>query len=326
MTDDMGPGGSPRKAGRPDAADGSVSDMAAALRRKPRPGETIILVGLGLAATVSVATTVGIVISVLLPAIDFFRAVSIKDFLTGTDWAPNFSPRSFGVLPIVSGTLVVTAIGLLVAVPFGLGAAMYLSEYASPPVRNRLKPVLELLAGVPSVVFGFFALQFVTPIVLRKWFGIEVDFTNALSAGIVLGVMIIPTVASLSEDAMNAVPLALRQGSLAMGANRMQTTLRVVFPAAISGISAAIVLGLSRAVGETMIVALAAGGQPNLSWDPRQGMQTMTGFIAATAGGENPVGSVSYNTLFAVGLLLFTMTLVINIASIALVRKLREAY
>ena len=325
MTDDLRQGGPDKTARRQDES-GSASQMADALRPKPRIGETIILMGLALAAFLSVITTVGIVIAVLLPALDFFRSVSIKDFLTGTDWAPNFTPRSFGVLPIVGGTLMVTAIGLLVAVPFGLGAAMYLSEYASPPVRRRLKPVLELLAGVPSVVFGYFALQFVTPIVLRKWFGIEVDFTNALSAGIVLGVMIIPTVASLSEDAMNAVPLALREGSFAMGANRMQTTLRVVFPAAISGISAAIVLGLSRAVGETMIVALAAGGQPNLSWDPREGMQTMTGYIAATAGGENPVGSVSYNTLFAVGLLLFAMTLVINIASIALVRRLREVY
>jgi phosphate transport system permease protein len=179
---------------------------------------------------------------------------------------------------------------------------------------------------VPSVVYGFFALQFVTPVVLRGWFGIDVDFTNALSAGIVLGVMIIPTVASLSEDAMSAVPDALRQGSFAMGASRMQTTLRVVFPAAFSGIAAAVVLGLSRAVGETMIVALAAGARPNLSPDVREGMQTMTGYIANTAAGENAVGSLSYNTLFAVGLLLFVMTLLINMVSIALVRRLREAY
>ena len=219
-----------------------------------------------------------------------------------------------------------TLVGMLVAVPFGLGAAMYLSEYANPRVRKLLKPVLELLAGVPSVVYGFFALQFITPTVLRGWLGVDVGFTNALSAGLVLGVMIIPTVASLSEDAMSAVPQSLRQGSFAMGANRMQTTLRVVFPAAISGIAAAIVLGISRAAGETMVVALAAGSQPNLSVDVREGMQTMTGYIANTAGGENIVGSVSYNTLFAVGLLLFIITLVINIISITLVRRIREAY
>jgi len=278
------------------------------------------------AAFVSIFTTIGIVVSLVLPAVDFFREVSIVEFFTSSDWSPNLEPQSFGVLPLVTATLMVTAIGLLVAVPLGLGAAMYLSEYASTKVRARLKPVLELLAGIPSVVFGFFALTFVTPILLQKILRLEVGFTNALSAGIVLGVMIIPTIASLSEDAMSAVPQALRQGSFAMGANRMQTTLRVVFPAAISGIAAAVVLGLSRAIGETMIVALAAGGQPNLSVDPREDMQTMTGFIAATAGGENPVGSTSYNTLFAVGLLLFAMTLVINVISIALVRRYRQVY
>lgn len=278
------------------------------------------------AALVSILTTIGIVVSLAVPAIEFFRQIPLMDFLIGTNWSPNFSPESFGVLPIVGGTLMVTAIGLLVAVPFGLGTAMYLSEYASKKTRSRLKPVIELLAGIPSVVYGFFALTFVTPVLLQDLLNLDVGYTNALAAGIVLGIMIIPTVASLSEDAMSAVPHALRQGSFAMGANRMQTTLRVVFPAAISGIAAAIVLGLSRAIGETMIVALAAGGQPNLSLDPREGMQTMTGYIAATSQGENPVGSVSYNTLFAVGLLLFCMTLVINIISIALVRRFRQVY
>jgi len=281
---------------------------------------------LRLAALVSVLTTVGIVVSLVMPALDFFSEVSVWEFLTGTSWSPNLAPQSFGVLPLVGGTLMVTAIGLLVAVPLGLGAAMYLSEYASAKNRARLKPILELLAGIPSVVYGFFALAFVTPTVLQDLLGLEVNFGNALGAGIVLGIMIIPTVASLSEDAMSAVPQALRQGSFAMGANRMQTTLRVVFPAAISGIAAAVVLGLSRAIGETMIVALAAGTIPNLSVDPREGMQTMTGFIAQTAGGENPVGSVEYNTLFAVGLLLFLITLVINFASIALVRRYRQVY
>lgn len=278
------------------------------------------------AAFLSVFTTVGIVVSLAVPAVDFFRQVSVVDFLTGTDWSPNLAPQSFGVLPLIGGTLMVTGIGLLVAVPLGLGAAMYLSEYAGAKTRRRLKPVLELLAGIPSVVYGFFALTFVTPYLLKGLLNLEVGFTNALSAGIVLGVMIIPTIASLSEDALSAVPHALRQGSFAMGANRMQTTLRVVFPAAISGIAAAVVLGLSRAIGETMIVALASGNSPNLSLDPREGMQTMTGYIAATAGGENPVGSLSYNTLFAVGLSLFVITLLINIVSITLVRKFRQAY
>ena len=299
---------------------------SAVLSGRKRRGEQVVMVVLKLAAFLSVGITAGIVVALLLPAIDFFRAVPVSDFLFGTSWSPNFTPTSYGVLPLVAGTMMTTLVGMLVAVPFGLGAAMYLSEYAGPRLRRVLKPVLELLAGVPSVVYGFFALQFITPTVLRGWLGIEVDFTNALSAGLVLGVMIIPTVASLSEDAMSAVPQALRQGSFAMGANRMQTTVRVVFPAAVSGIAAAIVLGISRAVGETMVVALAAGSQPNLGFDVREGMQTMTGYIASTAGGENIVGSVSYNTLFAVGLLLFMITLMINLVSIRLVRRIRQAY
>jgi phosphate ABC transporter permease protein PstC len=320
--------GGPSPTGPRDASHHASADAGDTLdlRRRIRPGEIVIVNILRLAALLSIAITIGIVVSLAIPAMDFFRQVPVLDFLTGTSWRPNLAPQAYGVIPLVVGTLMTTAVGLAVAVPFGLGAAMYLSEYASAGVRRRLKPVLELLAGVPSVVYGFFALQFVTPVVLRGWLGINVDFTNALAAGIVLGIMIIPTVASLSEDAMSAVPHALRQGSLAMGANRMQTTLRVVFPAATSGIAASIVLGLSRAIGETMIVALAAGSQPNLSADVTEGMQTMTGYIAATASGESAVGSLSYNTLFAVGLLLFAITLVINIISIALVRRLREAY
>jgi len=318
--------GGPSPTGPRAASKGPADAETLGLRRRVRPGEAVIVNALRVAALLSIAITIGIVLSLLGPALDFFGQVPVLDFLTGTSWRPNLAPQQYGVLPLVGGTLMTTLVGLAVAVPFGLGAAMYLSEYAKPRTRRRLKPVLELLAGVPSVVYGFFALQFITPVVLRGWFGINVDFTNALAAGLVLGIMIIPTVASLSEDAMSAVPHALRQGSLAMGANRMQTTLRVVFPAAISGIAAAIVLGLSRAVGETMIVALAAGSQPNLSFNVGEGMQTMTGYIAATASGESAVGSLSYNTLFAVGLLLFAITLVINIISIALVRRLREEY
>jgi phosphate transport system permease protein len=319
-------GGPSTPAGPQPPSSPGIGDQGPDLRHRLRPGEAAIVSALRLAGLLSIAVTVGILVSLLMPALEFFKQVPVLEFLTGTSWRPTFAPRSYGVLPLVGGTLMTTLVGMVVAVPFGLGAAMYLAEYASPGLRRKIKPVLELLAGVPSVVYGFFALEFVTPVVLRGWFGLNVDFTNALAAGIVLGVMIIPTVASLSEDAMSAVPHALRHGSLAMGANRMQTTVRVVFPAAISGIAAAIVLGLSRAVGETMIVALASGASPNLSLDPREGMQTMTGFIAATASGESVVGSLSYNTLFAVGLLLFVMTLLINLVSIVLVRRIREAY
>lgn len=288
------------------------------LSRRSRPGETAVLAVLTTAAMLSVAITFGIVAALIQPVISFFREVPFGDFFA--------IEGSFAVIPLVTGTLMTTVIALLVAVPLGLGAAMYLSEYASRRVRSIFKPVLELLAGVPSVVYGFFALTFVTPNLLQDILNIGVGFTNALAAGLVLGVMIIPTIASLSEDALSAVPQAMRQGSLAMGANRMQTTLRVVIPAALSGVAAAVVLGLSRAVGETMIVALAAGARKNFSFDPREGMQTMTGFIAQTAQGENPVGSVSYNMLFAVGMLLFLITLLINAVSIALVRRYRQAY
>ena len=288
------------------------------LRARRRPGEAVIKAVLLGSALLSVAVTVGIIVAMIRPVVEFFGEVPFGDFFS--------TSGQFAVLPLVGGTLMVTVIALVVAVPFGLGAAMYLSEYASPRLRKWLKPTLELLAGVPSVVYGFFALMFVTPTLLQDLLALEVGFTNVLAAGIVLGVMIIPTIASLAEDSLTAVPLALRQGSFAMGANLMQTTLRVVVPAALSGVAAAVVLGLSRAIGETMIVALAAGAQKNLSLDPREGMQTMTGFIAQTAGGENPVGSTSYNTLFAVGLLLFVMTLVINIVSIGFVRRFRQVY
>lgn len=316
MSSTLTPAGPPSSAGL----------RAIDLSKRTRPGDLAIRTLLMLAAFVSVATTIGIIVALLRPALEFFADVPVREFLGSTRWAPNAADPSFGVWPLVSATLVITAVALALAIPLGLGAAMYLSEYASKKTRKRLKPIVELLAGVPSVVYGFFALSFVTPNLLQKVLHIDVGFTNALSAGLVLGVMIIPTIASLSEDAMSAVPLALRQGSFAMGANRMQTTLRVVFPAAMSGIAAAVILGLSRAVGETMIVTLAAGSRPNLSLDPREGMQAMTGYIATTAGGENPVGSTSYNTLFAVGLLLFAITLVINIISVSLVRRYRQEY
>ena len=290
------------------------------LRGHRRPGETVVKAVLFLSAVLSVAITVGIVLALLEPVVHFFGQVSFGQFFSTDENA------EFTVLPLIGGTLVVTVLALLVAVPLGLGAAMYLSEYASKRVRKYLKPTVELLAGVPSVVYGFFAIMFVTPNFLQGFLGLDVNFTNALAAGLVLGVMVIPTIASLAEDALTAVPQAMRQGSLAMGANRMQTTLRVVFPAALSGIAAAVVLGMSRAIGETMIVALAAGSQRNLSLNPMEGMQTMTGFIAMTAGGENPVGSISYNMLFAVGLTLFVITLLLNMVSISFVRRFRQVY
>lgn len=283
----------------------------------------VVLAG---AAGLSVLITLGIVLALVVPSVGFFREVSIVEFLTGTRWAPTFGDASFGVLPLVTGTLWTTAIGLLVAVPFGLGAAVYLSEYAHHRVRRVLKPVLEVIAGVPSVVFGYFALTFVAPQVLNRFLGIETGTYSVLAAGLVLGILIIPTVASLSEDAMSAVPQALRDGSFALGANKMRTTLRVVFPAAASGIAASLVLAVSRAVGETMIVALAAGTRAQVVTGPTQNGQTMTGFIAQTATGESVPGTVTFNALFAVGLLLFMITLVINVISIRLVRHFREAY
>lgn len=291
-----------------------------------RTGEKIILASLFACGALSVLITIGIAVALILPAWEFFQQVSVQEFLTGTKWAPRFKPPAYGVLPLVMGTLWTTGIALLVAVPFGLGAAVYLSEYAAEKTRRTLKPILELLAGIPSVVYGFFALEFMTKVVLQGWLGLPVGTFNVLSAGIVLGVMIIPTVASLSEDALSAVPLGIRQGSFALGANKMQTTVRVVFPAAISGIAAAVVLGISRGLGETMIVATAAGQRPNMITSPFEGGQTMTGFIANAALGDSRVGSLEYDTLFAVGLLLFLFTLVVNMISIRMVRKFREAY
>ncbi|MCD6639278.1 MAG: phosphate ABC transporter permease subunit PstC [Nocardioides sp.] len=294
------------------------------LSPRPRPGETLIKLSLALSAGLSVLITFGIIAAVLGPALSFFDQVPIGDFFSLHDQGGRGVRAA--VIPLLIGTFLTTVIALALAVPLGLGAAMYLSEYASPRARKWLKPTVELLAGVPSVVYGFFALFFITPVVLQGWLGLEVNFTNSWAAGLVLGVMIIPTIASRSEDALSAVPQALRQGSLAMGANRMQTTLRVVLPAALSGVAAAIVLGLSRAVGETMIVTMAGGAVKNNSLDPSEPHMTMTAFIAITAQGENPVGSADYNMLFAVGLLLFVVTFVINAISIAIVRRFRQAY
>jgi phosphate transport system permease protein len=289
-----------------------------------RWGEDVVKVVLALCALVSVATTVGIVVALFVPAIEFFGEISIVDFLTGTEWAPLFEPSVFGVLPLIAGTLLVTACACLVCVPFGLGAAIYLSEYAQPRARKILKPLLEILAGIPTVVYGYFALTFVTP--RLQEIGLPVGVFSALSAGLVMGVMLLPTVASISEDSMSAVPQDLRDGAYALGATRLNVSTLIVVPAAISGIIASFVLAVSRAVGETMIVLIAAGGQPNWTWNPLEAVQTMTAFIAATGQGDVPTGSVEYKTIFAVGATLFVMTFAMNLFAIRLVRRFREVY
>ena len=272
----------------------------------------------------SVATTVGIVVALFVPAIEFFNEISIVDFFTGTDWAPLFEPPAFGVLPLIAGTLLVTGCACLVCIPFGLGSAIYLSEYARPRTRKYLKPALEVLAGIPTVVYGYFALTFMTPLLQGICVGVGVF--SALSAGLVMGVMLLPTVASVSEDAMSAVPRDLRDGAYALGSTRLHVSTRIVVPAAISGIIASFVLAISRAVGETMIVLIAAGGQPNMTWNPLDAVQTMTAFIAATGQGDVPTGSIEYKTIFAVGAALFVMTFVMNLFAIRLVRRFREVY
>ena len=279
---------------------------------------------LGLCALISVLTTVGIIAALFIPAFEFFQDVSIVDFVTGTEWAPLFEPALFGVVPLVVGTLSVTFWAVLVAIPLGLGSAIYLSEYAGARMRSILKPMLELLAGIPTIVYGYFALTFFTP--LLRDLSFNVDIFNVLSAGLIMGVMVLPTVASLSEDAMSAVPRDLRDGAFALGSTRREVATRIVVPAAVSGITASFVLGISRAVGETMIVLVAAGQQPNLTFDPREAVETMSAFIAATGAGDVPTGSVEYKTIFAVGATLFVMTLILNVIAIRLVERFREEY
>ena len=305
----------------------SAAALSVLAPARPRWGERVVEGVLLLCALVSVAVTVGIVFALLEPTLEFFGAVSVKEFFTTRDWAPLFEPPSFGVLPLVVGTLVTTFWALVVCVPFGLGAAIWLSEYAGTRARKILKPTLEVLAGVPTVVYGFFALTFVTPLLQDIWlFGEEPQIFNALSAGLVMGIMILPTDASLSEDAMSAVPGGLREGALALGGSRMQVATRVVVPAALSGIVASFVLAISRAVGETMIVLIAAGNMPNEGLIPTEAHQTMTGFIGAAGIGDQPTGSIGYKTIFAVGTTLFVATFLMNLFSIRLVRKYRQVY
>ena len=300
-----------------------VSDRLA--RRKLRHvQERIIEFVLFLAACVSVATTVGIVLILVKESVVFFQHVSIWDFLTDTQWTPLFSDAHYGILPLLSGTIVSSAVALMVAIPLGTVIAIYLSEFAPFAVREVAKPVLELLAGVPTIVYGYFALLFVTP--LLQFFFPSLSGFNLLSAGLVMGIMIVPTVSSVSEDAMRAVPMSLREGSYAMGATRFQTALRVVTPAAMSGIAAAYILGISRAVGETMILAVAAGMQPNLTWNPMEPAATITAYIVQVALGDLPHGSIGYQTIFAAGLTLALVTLLFNLLGHVLRKRYRQAY
>jgi phosphate transport system permease protein len=311
----------------------SVQASKAGQSSRPRPKsisasrkvkERVIEVLLFCAAFISVLTTVGILYVLLKESVVFFSQVSIWRFLTDTQWTPLFDDQHFGIVVLLSGTLTSSFVALSIAIPLGTVIAIYLSEFATYKVREITKPVLELLGGIPTIVYGFFALLFVTPIL--QWFFPELSGFNILAAGIVMGIMIIPYVSSISEDAMRAVPMSLREGSYAMGATKLQTATRVVVPAAFSGIASAYILGISRAVGETMILAVAAGMQPNLSFNPLEPAATITAFIVQVALGDLPHGSIGYLTIFAAGLTLLLITLVFNILGHWLRRRFREAY
>jgi phosphate transport system permease protein len=277
-----------------------------------------------LAAFSAVATTVGILYILISESVGFFEKISLLEFLSDTQWTPLFADPHYGILPLLSGTLVTSVVAMLVAIPLGTIAAIYLSEFAAPRLREIIKPCLELLAAIPTVVYGYFALLFVTPS-LQKIFPNLPGF-NMLSAGLVMGLMIIPLISSISEDAMRAVPVSLREGSYAMGATQLQTATQIIFPSAFSGISAAYILGISRAVGETMIVAIAAGLQPILTWNPFEQAATITAYIVQVSLGDLPHGSLEYQTIFAAGLTLVLMTLILNIIGYFLAKRFREIY
>ncbi len=288
------------------------------------PKERAIEWALGFCALVTVLTTLGIVAVLVTESVNFFSQVSIFEFLGSTEWTPLFSNKNFGIWPLLSGTLLITAIAALVALPVGLMSAIYIAEYAPSAVRSWLKPSLELLAGVPTVVFGYFALTFVTPLLQGIIPGLQVF--NALSAGLVVGIMIVPMVASLSEDALRSVPRELADGAYALGATKREVVLRIMVPGALSGIIASFILALSRAIGETMIVTLAAGATPNLTIDPTEAIQTMTAYIVQVSMGDAPYGTVMYFSLFAVGLVLFLITLAMNVGATAIIRRFQERY
>jgi len=288
------------------------------------PKEQAIKYALGACALISVLTTLGIALVLIIESIPFFQTVALSEFFGETRWTPQFAEKHFGIWALLSGTLLVTAISAVVALPIGLASAIYISEYASTWVRKTLKPGLELLAGVPTVVYGYFALTFVTP--LLQTLIPDLGVYNALSAGIVVGIMIIPMVASLSEDALQAVPDSLGRAAYALGATKFETVLRVNVPAALGGIMASFILAVSRAIGETMIVTLAAGASPKTTLDPTQSIQTMTAFIVQVSKGDTPQGTIVYQSIFAVGLVLFLITLAMNIFANRITLRFQEKY
>ncbi|MBN2811973.1 MAG: phosphate ABC transporter permease subunit PstC [Spirochaetales bacterium] len=298
--------------------------MGTALAGKKRPGEMMVQLFLLFAAGVSVLTTLGIVVTLGKESFLFFREVSPIEFLTARKWQPQI--EEFGIMPLFTATVVTSLIAMMIALPAGLASAVWLSEYAPEKARSVIKPILEILAGIPSVVYGFFALQSVTPALRNVFGGERVDVYNTMSAGIVMGVLILPLISSMCEDALSSVPHSMREGAYALGATKIEVSLNIVMPAAFSGLAAAFIVGFSRAIGETMIVALAAGAGPNLTLNPFRAAETMTGHIVRISGGDLSYDSIDYNSLFAIGLLLFLITLGLNMLSSRLVRKYREVY
>ena len=299
--------------------------------------ETLIEGSLFLCALLSILTTLAIILVLFTESVysvtgdtAFFQEVSIVEFLTGTKWAPVLKPQHYGVLPLMAGTMLVSLIAACIGLPVGILTALYLSEYARPGTRAFVKPFLEILAGIPTIVYGYFGLAFVTPYLIRPFFqgllGIEVEIYNALSAGIIVGIMVIPMVSSLSEDALRAVPRSLREAGYALGSTKFDVCVKIVLPAAMSGVIASFLLAISRAIGETMAVTIAGGNRPNLTANPLEGIQTMTAYIVSASGGETPVGTIEYKSIYAVGLTLFLMTLVMNFISQAIMRRYREVY
>lgn len=304
-----------------------MTSLARPLTRRRPISERIIEVLLFLSAAVSVVTTIGIVLVLVFEALDFFAAVNPIAFFTGTFWSASIQPRAWGVLALVSGTVLVAGIALVIAIPLGLLSAVLLADYASPRVRTVVKPILETIAGIPTIVLGFFAVNVISPQLLIPILGRgNIGTFSALAGGIVVGLLVTPLIASVSEDAMRAVPRGIREGAYAMGATKFEVVRKIVFPAALSGVMASIILAMSRAIGETMAVLLAVGSKPQLTLDPTESVQTMTAFIAAISLGETAQGSVEFKSLFAVGLTLFGMTLVLNLLSSWFVRKYRTAY
>ena len=290
---------------------------------KQRLKESCIEIFLFLSSFVSLFSILAIIVVLIVESIPFFKQVSIVEFLTGREWTPLFAEKRFGILPLICGTFLVTFLSAVFGLPIGLLSAIYLSEFASAKMRKVLKPIMEVLAGIPSIVYGYFALKFITPYIVQKIFP-GTNVFNALSAGFVVGVMIIPTVSSLSEDAIHSVPVSLREGSFALGANKLQTIFRVVIPASLSGIAASFILAVSRAIGETMAVTIAAGQIPNLTLNPLEAVETLTAYIAQVGIGDTPYGSLEYTTIFSVGLVLFVITLFVNMVAIFIRERFKK--